>query len=274
VTTSRAEGSYMVKIEDLEEGTIYHLRIQALDEESNIFTSDDYVFETLPVPKLLDIKTQQVRGMATATLRLLWKSNTSVSSIITYYPTGKAEMAKDQIKLTLAKTHEMLLKDLYDDTEYTLVFKGRDAMGNSAENLVLKFKTSADMRPPVISDLRLESVVEGIGEEAKAQIVVYWNTDEPATSQVEYGQGTGSDYPNKSQKDSKLTLNHSLTIPELKPAEVYHLRVVTEDKIGNAAMSYDNVVITSKETKSALNLVIENLSKSFGFVSNLSGVAK
>ncbi|MDD4410241.1 MAG: fibronectin type III domain-containing protein [Candidatus Shapirobacteria bacterium] len=274
ITTSKTEGSYMVKIEELEEGTPYHLRIQALDEEGNIFTSDDYVFETLPVPKLLDIKTQQVKGMATATLRVLWKSNTSVSSIMTYYPSGKTEMAKDQIKLTLAKSHEMLLRDLYDDTEYTLVFKGRDAMGNSAENVTLKFKTSADMRPPVISGLRLESVVDGIGEEAKAQVVVYWNTDEPATSQVEYGQGTGSDYPSKSQKDSKLTLNHSLTIPELKPSEVYHFRVVTEDKIGNINMSYDNVVITSKETKSALNLVIENLSKSFGFVSNLSGVAK
>lgn len=274
ITTSRAEGSYMVKIEELEEGTPYHLRIQALDEEGNIFTSDDYIFETLPVPKLLDIKTQQVKGMPTATLRLLWKSNTSVSSIITYYPTGRTEMAKDQIKLTLAKTHEMLLKDLYDDTEYTLVFKGRDAMGNSAETIILKFKTSADMRPPIITDLRLESVVDGIGAEAKAQVVVYWNTDEPATSQVEYGQGTGSDYPSRTQKDTKLTLNHSLTVPELKPSEVYHFRVITEDKIGNATVSHDNVVITPKETRSALDLVIENLSKSFGFVSNLSGMAQ
>jgi hypothetical protein len=197
-----------------------------------------------------------------------------VSSIITYYPVGRTEMAKDNIKLTLSKSHEMLLKDLYDDTEYILVFKGRDAMGNSAESVTLKFKTSADMRPPIITDLRLETVVDGIGTDAKAQVIVYWNTDEPASSQVEYGQGTGSDYPNKSQKDSKLTLNHSLIVPELKPSEVYHFRVITEDKIGNATVSHDNVVITPKETRSALDLVIENLSKSFGFVSNLSGVAQ
>lgn len=272
--TSRAEGNYTIKIEDLEQGTPYHLRIQALDEEGNIFTSDDYVFETMPVPKLLDIKTQQVKGMPTATLRVLWKSNTSVSSIVTYYPTGKVEMAKDQIKLTLSKTHEMLLRDLYDDTEYTLVFKGKDAMGNGAENMILKFKTSADMRSPTISELRLESIVDGVGTEAKAQVVVYWNTDEPSTSQVEYGQGTGSDYPNKSQKDTNLTLNHSLTITDLQPSEVYHFRVVTEDRIGNATVSYDNVVITPKETRSAFDLVIENLSKSFGFVSGFSGVAK
>lgn len=274
LTTARDEGDYMIKLEDLKEGTKYHLKIQALDDEGNVFNSDDYTFETLPVPKLLDVKIQQVKGMPTSTLRLLWKSNTVLSSILTYYPVGKPEMARDQIKLTLSKSHEVILYDLFDDTDYILNFKGKDSMGNSAENITKKFKTSADMRAPTISDLRLESIVDGVGEEARAQVVVYWDTDEPATSQIEYGQGTGSDYPNKSQKDSNLTLNHSLTIPELKPSEVYHLRVITEDKMANITVSSDNVVITPKETKSALDLVIENLSKSFGFISNLSGGAK
>jgi len=274
LTTARDEGDYMIKLEDLKEGTKYHLKIQALDDEGNIFNSDDYMFETLPVPKLLDVKIQQVKGMPTATLRLLWKSNTVLSSILTYYPVGKPEMARDQIKLTLSKNHEVVLYDLFDDTDYVLNLKGKDLMGNSAENIIKKFKTSADMRAPTISNLRLESVVDGVGEEARAQVVAYWDTDEPATSQIEYGQGTGIDYPNKSQKDTNLTLNHSLTIPELKPSEVYHLRVITEDKMANVTVSSDNVVITPKETKSALDLVIENLSKSFGFINNLSGVSK
>jgi len=274
ISTSTSESQNSIKLEDLVQGTKYHLRIQAYDEEGNIFTSDDYLFETLPLPKLIDVKTQQVKGMATATLRLLWKSNTALSSIVTYYPAEKSEMAKDQVKLTLSKNHEMLLTGLSDDTDYRLVFKGKDSMGNSAENVILKFKTSADMRAPVISNLILESLVDGVGDEAKAQVVILWDTDEPATSQVEYGPGTGSDYPNKSQKDTNLTLNHSLTISDLNPSGVYHFRVVTEDKTGNVTVSYDNVVITPKETKSALNLVIENLSKSFGFVSGLSGTIK
>lgn len=268
LSTSVVESQNSVKLENLEQGTKYHLRIQAYDEEDNVFTSDDYIFETLPLPKLLNVKIQQVKGMPTATLRLLWQSNTSVSSFVTYYPTVKPEMAKDQVKLTLIKNHEIVLSDLADDTEYTLVIKGKDKMGNSAETVIQKMKTSADMRPPTISNISIETVVSGVGDEAKAQVIVAWDTDEPATSQIEYGQGTGSDYPNKTQKDSNLTLNHSVTISDLEPTQVYHLRILTEDKMANMSQSYDNVVITPKETSSALNLVIQNLSKSFGFISN------
>ncbi len=271
ISTSTTENQNSIKLENLVQGTKYHLRIQAYDEEDNIFTSDDYIFETLPLPKLLNIKIQQVRGMPTATLRLLWQSNTSVSSMVTYYPTGKAEMAKDQVKLTMVKNHEIILRDLADDTEYTIVVKGKDKVGNSAESITQKLKTSADMRPPTISNISIETVVSGLGDEAKAQAIIYWDTDEGASSQVEYGQGTGNDYPNRTQKDSNLTLNHSVTISDLEPSQVYHLRILSEDKMSNLSQSYDNVVITPKETSSALNLVIQNLSKSFGFVGNLGG---
>ncbi len=271
ISTSTSENQNSIKLENLTQGSKYHLRIQAYDEENNIFTSDDYIFETLPLPKLLNIKVQQVKGMPTATLRLLWQSNTNVSSLVSYFPTGKAEMIKDQIKLTLTKNHEIVLSDLADDTEYTLVIKGKDKMGNNAETVTQKIKTSADMRSPTISNINIETVVSGLGDEAKAQIIISWDTDEPATSQIEYGQGTGSDYPNKTQKDSNLTLNHSVTISDLKPTQVYHLRILTEDKRANLSQSYDNVVITPKETSSALNLVIQNLSKSFGFINNFGG---
>ncbi|MFA5828558.1 MAG: fibronectin type III domain-containing protein [Candidatus Shapirobacteria bacterium] len=274
VTTSREASSYTVKIEGLDEGTEYHLRIAANDEEGNTFASDDYTFETLPVPKISGVKIQQVKGMPTATVRFLWKTNTGVSSIITYYPEGRAEMARDQISLPLTLNHEMMIKDLLDDTPYVFVIKGKDVIGNSAEPSPQKFTTSTDLRPPSISNLRLEASVAGVGEEAKAQITLYWDTDEPSTAQVEYGAGTGSDYPSKTQKDVIMVMNHTVTVTDLAPGQVYHLRVLAEDRVQNLTMSYDNVVITPKATRSALDLVVENLSKSFGFFNNLSQVAK
>jgi len=120
----------------------------------------------------------------------------------------------------------------------------------------------------------VEASVNGVGEEAKAQIVLYWDTDEPSTAQLEYGAGTGSDYPSKTQKDINMVMNHTVTVTDLTPGQVYHLRVLAEDRVGNLATSYDNVVITPKATRSALDLVVENLSKSFGFFNNLSQVAK
>jgi hypothetical protein len=95
---------------------------------------------------------------------------------------------------------------------------------------------------------------------------VSWNTDEPATSQVEFGEGTGSDYSSKTQEDSNLTNNHLVIISGLSPSKVYHLRSISKDKAGNVGNSIDTVTITPKATDNALNLVITNLQAAFGFI--------
>jgi len=122
--------------------------------------------------------------------------------------------------------------------------------------------------------LKADGLVVGVGEMTKASIVVTWKTDEAASNQIEYGQGTGSDYPNKTQEDNRMTFDHTVTIPDLQPGTVYHLRVLTKDRIGNLTKSYDNVVLTPKATRSAFDLVVDNLSKSFGFLGNLKGVVR
>lgn len=274
LTTSTASSEHTVKLENLEEGIGYHLKIVAEDEEGNIFSSDDYEFETLPVPKISGVKIQQVRGASTATVRLTWESNTSISSIVNYYKVGKMELNKNQIVLLLNKKHEMFIKDLSDDSDYVFRVEGKDLMGNAAEAISVNFRTSLDLRAPVVSNLKTESNVIGVGDEAKGQITVSWDTDEESTAQVEFDQGTGSDYPNKTQEQDRMSMNHVAILTDLKPGTVYHLRVIAKDLAGNEAKSYDSVVITPSATKAAINLVIESLSKSFGFFGSLSEVVK
>jgi hypothetical protein len=270
LSTSTNESTYTVVLDSLVEGTPYHLRIAGEDEEGNIYYSDDYTFETLPTPKIVNLKLQQVSGMATATLRLLWSSNTLISSIVTYYPTAYPERAVDSISLALKKNHEVILKNLVDDTEYTLVIKGKDSVGNESQTETRKVKTSNDTRPPEIQNMNVESTIVGVGDTAKAQIIISWDTDEPASTQVEYAQGTGTGYDQTTQEDSNLTANHTVTITNLTPAKIYHLRASSKDKAGNIGQSFDTVIITPKSTKDALTLVIENLSKTFGFLNNLN----
>nr|MBP9691601.1 fibronectin type III domain-containing protein [Candidatus Woesebacteria bacterium] len=116
----------------------------------------------------------------------------------------------------------------------------------------------------------VESTIIGVGQDAKAQIVVSWDTDEPSTTQVEYGEGTGSTYSQSTQLDSNLTTNHVVTITGLTPAKIYHLQALSKDKSTNIGKSFDTVIITPSATKAALNLVIENLSKTFGFLKGIS----
>ena len=97
-------------------------------------------------------------------------------------------------------------------------------------------------------------------------MVVSWNTDEPSTSQVEFGEGSGTTYSNKTQEDQNLTLNHLVVISNLTPAKVYHLRALSKDKANNIGQSIDTVTITPKPLDNALDLVITNLREVFGFL--------
>jgi len=83
---------------------------------------------------------------------------------------------------------------------------------------------------------------------------------------VEYNIGTGTTYSQATTEDASLTTNHTVTITGLRPGQIYHLRAVSKDKAGNIGYSYDTVIVTPKATKDALTIVIENLSKTFGFL--------
>lgn len=266
ISTAKSETEHTVLLDDLVEGTLYHYRIVAEDEEKNLFAGDDYTFETLPVPKITTLKVQQVAGLPTATLRLIWTTNTEVSTIITYYPESNPTAVKDFIALKLTKTHDVLLKDLLDDTDYVLNVRGKDAAGNEAVYPVQKVKTAVDFRPPEILNMEVEATIVGVGDEAKAQVVITWDTDEPSSTQVEYAEGTGTNYGQSTQEDPALTTNHAVTITGLLPAKIYHLRALSKDKTNNSGKSGDYVVVTPKSTKDALSLVIESLSKTFKFL--------
>lgn len=182
--------------------------------------------------------------------------------------------AKDEVNVALTKgSHKMIVRGLAPQTNYILIVKGRDKLGNEALSEQQKVTTQTDTRPPVIGDLKVEgSIVNSKDSDATlAQIVVSWNTDEPSTSQVEFGEGTGSSYSQKTQQDSNMTSNHLVVITNLTPSKVYHLRAVSVDVASNEGKSIDSVTITPKATDNALNLVITNLSEVFGF---LKGVGR
>jgi hypothetical protein len=67
-------------------------------------------------------------------------------------------------------------------------------------------------------------------------------------------------------KVDKLTTNHVIIISNLTPSKVYHLRTLSKDKAQNTGQSVDTVTITPKSSRSALELVIGNLSDIFGIL--------
>jgi hypothetical protein len=271
VSTSTLETSYTVKLSGLKDGTKYYYKINTFDTENEEYEGTILDFATLPRPEVSSVRIQQVRNTAQPAVLVSWQSNTEVSSIVTYYPEKDSASARDQVNVALVKgKHEMIIRGLKPETEYILIVKGRDKIGNEAQSDAQRFTTATDTRPPQISEVTVEGKAippsQTAGQTSQAQLVVSWNTDELSTSQVEFGEGTGTNYPQKTQLDSNMTYNHLVVISNLTPSKVYHLRALSQDEAGNLSQSVDTVTIAPKATDNALNLVITNLQEAFGFL--------
>ena len=269
ISTSTSETTYTTSLEDLLDGTKYYYKINTVDSEEEEYEGNTLSFETLPRPKIEEVRIQQVKGTAQTVLLISWKTNTETSSIVTYVPEGNAGDAKDEVDAKMvAGEHRILLRDLLPQTSYSLVVRGRDNFGNEAKSDALQFTTATDTRAPQIIDANVEGLIvkssDGSQGEAEAQLVITWTTDESATSQVEYGEGTGSVYPQKTQEDASLVSNHTVVISKLTPSKVYHLRVLSKDKAGNVGESIDIVSIAPKATENALDIVFSSLKSIFG----------
>ena len=272
IVTGTSEGLHTTELVGLDDGTKYFYKINTFDTESGEYEGNVLTFETLPRPRLTNVRLQEVRGTAQPTVLVTWTSNTPVSSIITYFPQARPEDARDEINVVLTQgEHKLVLRGLSAQTQYVLVVKGRDKVGNEAQSDRQQFTTATDTRPPSVIDLKVQGSTESVtgSQEEQTQLVVSWNTDEPSTSQVEYGEGSGATYSQKTQQDTNLTVNHLVIISGLSPSKVYHLRALSLDGLGNQGNSIDTVTITPKASDNALNLVVSNLQQAFGFLGGL-----
>lgn len=273
ISTSTSESTYTVQLSGLLDGTKYYFKINTYDAEDNEYDGTILDFETLPRPRISNVQVQQVSGTAQPVVLVSWLSNTPISSIVTFYPTAAPSLARDEISIELTSgRHRILLKGLDSNTAYTLQAKGLDRAGNEAVSELIPFTTATDTRPPLITNLSIEGTnvpsTAGIGEEMRSQLIVSWKTDEPSTSQIEFGEGTGSNYAQRTQEDTSLTTDHLVVLSNLTPSKVYHLRALSKDVAGNEGASVDTVTITPKATDNALDLVVTNLRQVFGLVGN------
>jgi hypothetical protein len=98
-----------------------------------------------------------------------------------------------------------------------------------------------DDTPPVISNISATNIT-GTG------VTITWDTDEPATSQVQYGPSAVS-YGSISNENSDLNTGHSISITGLTPETLYHYTVISRDAIGNESISLDKTFATLSETE-------------------------
>jgi hypothetical protein len=262
--TSLSESTYPLNISSLDDGSKYFFKLVSYDSEGNSYEGSTFSFTTPPRPRITNLRFQPVSGEPTSTQRVTWDTNVPSGSSIAYGKVGSA--GTEASDSNLVTSHEMTVRDLEDDSEYFLLAQSRDKDGNLATSDRQVFRTALDTRPPKISEITIESSIRGTGAEARGQVVVSWHTDELASSQVAFAEGSdASVFNNRTAEDTGLSFEHIVIVSDLPTSKVYSVQPVSRDKSGNAGTGKAQSAIIGRASDNVLTIVLNSLKKVFGF---------
>jgi hypothetical protein len=120
----------------------------------------------------------------------------------------------------------------------------------SAEVQALYNLGTSDTIPPEISNLQSSLI-------ASTSATITWSTNEPSTSQVDYGFTTS--YDQSTLLNATLVASHSLTLSSLSVSTTYHYRVRSKDVAGNETVSIDKTFTTPPAPDTTPPAAITNL---------------
>ncbi|MBP6880838.1 discoidin domain-containing protein [Candidatus Saccharibacteria bacterium] len=265
IATSLDKSTYDVELEGLNDGAKYLYRLNTFDADGNEYAGSTVLsFSTPARPKIENLRFQPVEGEATSTQRITWTTNVATSSLIRF--SAKDIASKEISDSNLVTEHEIIVRDLLDDTEYSFKAESRDKDGNLATSDSQVLRTALDTRPPKISDVTVETTIRGSGSEARGQIVLSWKTDEPATGQVAYGEGSNlSEFNSKTSEDASLSTEHIVIVSDLPTSKVYSVVPISNDNAKNNGTGEPQSAIIGRASDDIISIVLNTLKKVFGF---------
>ena len=222
----------------LSSSTLYHYRVRSRDAEGNERISSDYTFTTSAPPDTTPpvISDVQSSGITYNSATVSWDTDEPATSQVEYGLTTSYGYSTT-LDPNLVTSHSQNLAGLSSSTLYHYRVRSRDAVGNERISSDYTFTTLAppDTTPPVISNVQSSGVTHN-------SATVSWDTDEPATSRVEYGLTLS--YGSTTTLDSNLVTRHSQSLSGLSPSTLYHYRVRSRDAVGNERISSDYTFTT------------------------------
>lgn len=254
--------AHNIYLSDLSKDTLYYVRVKSTDNVGQESVDDNsgagYTFTTNDGPI---ISTVNVASSSDVAAIITWDTDKPASALVTYATSsslvGGIEVGNVAVEGAGAPpiAHSVTLINLKSLTTYYFKVKSVDTDGNISEDVkdgsYYSFTTTPDATPPVISGITTPVVAGNL-------VVVFWQTNELADSQVEYGVSSGS-YPNQTTRNATLSTNQSATLLNLLPEQRYYYRVISRDSRGNTAYSAEQTVDTPELGNAAVNQVTQQL---------------
>lgn len=258
--TDNFNTSHTVRLTGLSGGTTYNFKLSARTNLSSTLTSDDYTFTTIARPIVSNIQFQPVEDGPTAGVLVSWSTNVPTSSTVYYSAHGDRLEASTS---ELTTDHQIILSGLASNTDYEIVAEGRDQYGNVGSSVAQRWTSMLDTRPPDILDPLYNVTVTDSGRDKKAQLIVSWRTDEPATSQILYDKIDAKKLSLKSPLNAAPTTNHVVIVSGLNLADIYKLQIVSRDLDGNTTYGLETTVVTPDRDMSIFDNVLDLMVRLF-----------
>ena len=221
----------------LDSGQSYYVRVTVTDVGglSTVYPTADeapWVVETQeapsPPPRInsgpLAVSTTQTEAV------IEWSTDHPGDSRVSYAWSEEGEARNDgRHEPERVREHRVVLANLRAGTDYTytVASQGIDDQATPTESPPRQFRTrnEPDTRPPAITEG--PSALDVTPNEA----TLFWRTDEPATTVVDYGPTRG--YGNHLEF-GELVQEHRVLLGNLDPGTTYHFAVGSADLAGHA----------------------------------------
>lgn len=146
-------------------------------------------------------------------------------------------------------SHSTLLRPLINTTFYTYKVECTDV----SDNMSTSTGTFTTLAPPGGSDTTaplITNIQVPLGSITSNSASVLWETDEPATSSVEY---TSTAFPGISGEDTTLVTDHTFNISNLSADTEYEFYVASKDADDNNRVVYGGTFTTEAVSSSAFS---------------------
>ncbi len=216
----------------------YYFAVTARDaagNESAFSAEASKTFKETTPPVLSNITADSI---STTGARVTWNTDEPANSRLEYGLTTGYGITSP-LDNNFVTAHSRTLSGLLPATLYHYRVISADKNGNvaiSSEDYTFTTTSTPDTAPPILSGISGNNTFN-------TGAVIQWNTNEAATSLVEYGTSPG--YGSFSPLNNNRVTAHSRTLSGLSPATLYHYRVISTDLADNKATSADFTFTTT-----------------------------
>ncbi len=252
IDTSPRVTSHSVTISSLTPSSTYHFKLNSKDASTNLVQSTDQTFTTSAAP---DVTAPIISNIISTpnhiSVQITWDTDEISSSVVEYGETASYGTSTSEADTSpRVSSHSVIVSGLTASTTYHFRVKSTDASTNLATGTDQTFVTNGtpDVTAPIISNV--------VATPAGTSVVVTWDTDEIASSLIDYG-ATASYGTSTTESDiSPRVTSHSVTIGGLASQSLYHFRIKSTDDSTNLATGSDGTFSTTDITSPVVSSIV------------------